>query len=336
MHFLKYKDIFASAPMPIQTSHISGEYKLVARRADNGKITYESPWRKNLITDYGLLYMAKNYWQSYIAIGTGNTPPVTTNTELNNFLALDNIGTSSGAPSSTISSNLTYPNLHTTVTHATRFNESVVGVIRELGICRNSNLDFAGGNNQMITHALVSPEYNKTASEIIDVYYRVTRYWDSLYELNTTGQIVLDGLTYDYLIKGLQCYNTNWSPTNSQDPYFRIYGSTGISVEPGSTNLDHNYDGSITTPTYSNSSYTDSAVQVGDSAYIDTHYTVGLNNMNHSQPLPKGIRTIHGLLNGSFAPGFQCQFTDTLNGWPIQKDRTKRLYLSYRATWTRL
>jgi hypothetical protein len=338
MHFLKHKDVSIIVPSDITSSAFSGEYKLVARRVDNGKITYESPWRKNVITNYGLTYMGNNYWNGYCAVGTGNTPPAVTDTQLTSLLAIASWGSGSGAPNFTYSSDLTYPGLKTTITMAARFDETVIGVIRELGIARTSNIDWQ--YNDLITHALVSPEYNKTAAEILDVYYRITRYWDNLHDLNGTGQVVLDGLTYDYLLKGYHCEspisNGYWAPTQDQSMYFRHYASTGPSVEPKSTDLVYNADGQIASPTYTESSYEANLSRSGDTAWIDRVFTTELNYQNNTSALPKGIRSLWCPLNSSSYPGWQCQFTDTLNGWPIQKDRTKRMYFTFRVSWTRL
>lgn len=334
MHFHKHKDVFVPLTTPVTSGKVMGEYKLVAYDKFSGKVVYESPWKQNLITNWGLVDMGKNSWASYIAVGTSNTPPLITDTWLGNALAVESIGPNSGAPSTTYWSDLVYPNLRTIATMAARFDETVVGVIRELGIADSNNINPA--SNNLSTHALVDPEYNKTSSQILDVFYRVTRYWDNLHDLNVTGQIVLEGLTYDYIINGYRTQapgNDYWNPTSSNAPYFRIYGSSEPLVEPKTTSIS---SGNIQSPAYSSSSYMDATTRVGDMAYIDNYYTIDLNDVNNSQALPNGIRTIWGLLNSSNPPGYQIQFTDVLNGWGIQKDRTKRLYLTIRNSWERL
>jgi hypothetical protein len=82
-----------------------GEFRLIVRDL-MGRVTQDTGWFPNLLTDQGLINMAaQNAWSSNMNVGSGTTPPAFTDTSLVSWMAdvyssiVDSGGTAgSGSP----------------------------------------------------------------------------------------------------------------------------------------------------------------------------------------------------------------------------------------------
>jgi len=122
---------------------LSGEYRLMTRKSKSGILVEDTGWFPNLITDSGLDFFANtsgNGAVSYLAVGSGNTPPSVTDTSLVSQIAQINARTSSTVFSANI--NVEERCWEGTFT-ATFANGAAEGVISEVGAKGGSNLNVS-------------------------------------------------------------------------------------------------------------------------------------------------------------------------------------------------
>lgn len=68
-------------------NEVGARFKLVARKASTEEITRETDWINNIVLDTGLARMSVGSWLNCCCVGTGNSTPVTTQTQLDAFKA---------------------------------------------------------------------------------------------------------------------------------------------------------------------------------------------------------------------------------------------------------
>lgn len=66
---------------------VHGRFKFVVRKADTHKISKETDWFDNLVLNQGLDLMATISWFSGVQVGTGNSEPIATQTQLDSRIA---------------------------------------------------------------------------------------------------------------------------------------------------------------------------------------------------------------------------------------------------------
>lgn len=340
MYLLKYRDLYTKSPIVLPDIKVKGEFRLVSRWADTGAIKYDSGWRPNILTNAGLVWKGYSHYNK-MAIGTGNTPPAVTDTILAAQLGdQKSIGGNSGAPNATYVYQKTYPGTYTAATSAARFDTSYVGTIRELGIGDSTSTSVP---MPVFYRTLVTPEYVKTDQEVLDVYHRVTQYWDGMWGPNT-GQIDISGVTYDWASWGY--YWNEFSQPHQPLTITGAYTFSGI-PDPWVSLTDHlNPDRWVSTLINDNGTYPNgiggatttttsvSPTRVGDYAYTERDCYWGLNDGNNNiGPIVRGIK-VHPC--SSFDFGVQIAFANALDGTPIPKDNTKIMHIFMRTQWSRL
>src|SRR5690554_2331427 len=122
---------------------LSGEYRLMTRKSKSGILVEDTGWFPNLITDSGLDFFANtsgNGAVSYLAVGSGNTPPSVTDTSLVSQIAQVNARTSPTVFSANINvDERCWEGIFTT----TFANGAAEGVISEVGAKGGSNLNVS-------------------------------------------------------------------------------------------------------------------------------------------------------------------------------------------------
>lgn len=171
-------------------SEVGARFKLVARKASTEEITRETGWFNNIVLDTGLAQMSVGLWIDRCCVGTGNSTPVATQTQLDAFKA-STTTTQGGVESGMQLTTLPYYDW-LRVTY--RFGEGVAaGNISEVGMgWGNANLwnralvKDANGNPTTIT--VLADEYLDVITEI-RVYAQETLS-GSFNFLNKAGAVV--------------------------------------------------------------------------------------------------------------------------------------------------
>lgn len=304
---------------------IKGEYRIV-RYNCMGQINYDTGWRRNLITDFGLRRRSDQRpptsgagasFGSYFCIGSGTTAPANSDTTMASFLAASSTSQGSYVKNTTPVA----PFYEKYGQECKRFAAGVgTGTVNEVGIAaRNDGTDVCA-------RQLVVPGITKAADEVLDVYWRMTHYPDLT---DRVGTVTISGITYDLV---LRAYNV------AQNAYNDHFDNVGLFSSPQCSQSGLvSITGSLTAPVItSNTSGGDSYWLAG---YGDFYQTFGHRWSLNSGNQVNGIRTVAYPWS---APNsrFQVQFTaQTPSGAAdplcIPKDATKELTTYYRVSWAR-
>jgi len=227
-------------------NEVGARFKLVTRKASTEEITRETDWFQNIVLDTGLARMSVGTWLDRCCVGTGNTTPLATQTQLDAFKA--STTTTQGAIEAGIQ--VTVLPYYMWLRSTYRFGEGVAaGNISEVGLgWANANLwnralvKDTNGNPTTIT--VLADEYLDVIAEI-RVYPQETLS-GSFNLLNKAGAIVS---THTYI--GRPWY---YAPQNNYGQMLiasiGIYsGAMGSSptTQPQGTRLDY---GNPTTTVY--------------------------------------------------------------------------------------
>lgn len=171
-------------------NEVGARFKLVARKASTGEITRETDWFQNIVLDTGLAQMSSGVWIDRCCVGTGNSTPVATQTQLDTFKA--STTTIQGTVESGVQ--LTTLPYYDWLRVTYRFGEGVAaGNISEVGMgWANANLWnralIKDNNGNPTTITVLSDEYLDVITEI-RVYPQETLS-GSFNFLNKAGAIV--------------------------------------------------------------------------------------------------------------------------------------------------
>ena len=252
----KHKDLYLDPPTP----RLRGLYKLTVRDAKTGKVTRETPWFENLITNSGLdaiwsgpaVGPGVNYIFNGCCVGTGNTVPAYTDTTLTTYLASTNFVSGSSPMGSWVyvaAAGSVPP--YWTSTGSWTFGVGVAtGTLAEVGIGWGS----PPSSYTLFSHALiVDGSGNPTtitvlSNEQLTVSYTLQLYWNTVTQ---TGTLAFGGVTY----------NLSWLPVNLPTPA----GMPDRGINPASSGYPYPgilnaYNGSLGTPL---------TLPSGTSTYID-------------------------------------------------------------------
>jgi hypothetical protein len=309
-----------SVPLQIR---VAGYYKLEAIRPD-GSVRPLTGWFPNLITNTGLDNLGTGgYPWTHCVVGTGNTTPSNTDTQL-----VTQVADTTNRISQQSSASGTTP-YYGTITTTWQFPVgAAAGNLSEVGVGRSATALFSralivdgGGSPTTIT---------VLSSEALNVTY-VLNMEPPLGQ--TTGNVSLGGSNYAWTLQAASVGSvTYWAPTSDGRGFNGIgsYGNSGstystqtlgaITATPGGTGYAAS---SSAIGTYTPGSYTQSI-----------SITWGINNGN----APGGVGSIlFGLSCGNDAGygtggggSYQVSFTPV-----IPKDNTKVLTLTFQVTWAR-
>lgn len=287
-------------------SEVGARFKLVARKASTEEITRETGWFNNIVLDTGLARMSVGLWIDRCCVGTGNSTPLATQTQLDAFKA--STTTTQGAVASGMQ--LTTLPYYDWLRVTYRFGEGVAaGNISEVGMgWGNANLwnraliKDANGNPTTIT--VLSDEYLDVITEI-RVYPQETLS-GSFNFLNKAGAVV-SSHTYTG-----RAYHT--APQNKYEAMMidgiGIYNSTmGASptAQPPGTMLDY---GAATTTEY----------PTPTSIKCKKTFVLAKANGEH-----RTLLILTNLLSYGAGMGYQVEFTPTIT-------KTNLMELTYTLT----
>lgn len=304
-------------------SGVEGRYRIEKSKADENGVEIPgtrvvcADWFQNLVLDQALNEIGTRALSlSNIAIafrvGSGNTAPLVTDTQLQSQIA--STVTAQGAPTSGV---VPSPGAYIWRRQTRRFAAGVAaGILAEVGV------GWAQTGGTLFSRALIVDDMGAPttitvlADEILDVSYEFRVYPQ---ETDSTGTLVLDGITYDYTARASRINVVNvWF---SQTPGNQFLGSasafTGnigpLTGTPSGTGSPTATGASIP---YANNSLEGSATA-----------TWGLNTGNIG-----GIRSVQIGVGWS---NWQIQFDAQGTGNTIPKDATNELSLTVTHSWAR-
>ena len=292
---------------------VSGRYKLVTRKVhdlDNavGELEFD-----NLITDIGLERWATNPIGAKCFIGSGNAPPTVNDTALGAQLA-----------ASTATQNLQNWKAYSA---AERWTEATICYRFQPGVTLNSIAEVGvGWDGGLWSRALIRDvNGNPTtiqllSDEVLDVYYTLRIQFPA----DVTGSIVLDGVTYDWVLRPADL--ATWP--ESYGYYFYYAFATG-GVAKASTD-------SITQPNTSpgwagGSSTTTVAAYVPGSRKRTMTFLFDLNDANIN------IKSVIVRPGSGYYPttSWQLGFYQAGQSVGVPKVSSKRLTLTFDFAWGR-
>ena len=171
---------------------VGARFKLVARKASTEEITRETEWFKNIVLDTGLNRMSEGIWIDRVRVGSGNSTPVASQTQLDNTIAST---TSTFGGSGSISKQTTTSPYYVSATRTYRFAEGVAaGNISEVGCGWGAGLALWNRalvkdlNGDPTTITVLSDEF---LGVIVEVRYYPTQSFSGNFNLlDKTGGVV--------------------------------------------------------------------------------------------------------------------------------------------------
>ena len=205
---------------------VGARFKLVARKASTEEITRETDWFKNIVLDTGLNRMSVGTWIDRVRVGSGNSTPVASQTQLDNTIA----STTTLFGSGSVSKQTTTSPYYEAVKFTYRFAEGVAaGNISEVGCGWGNGLDLWNRalvkdlNGDPTTITVLSDEFLDVIVEVR--YYPTQSFSGSFNLLNKTG-----GIVSSHTYTGLPYF------TGGGNIYFSKVVGGAISLYSGSMN----------------------------------------------------------------------------------------------------
>ena len=293
---------------------VGARFKLVVRKASTEEITRETDWFKNIVLDTGLNQMSVGTWIDRVRVGSGNSTPVASQTQLDNTIASTNTILNG---SDSISKQTTTSPYYVAANRTYRFAEGVAaGNISEVGCGWGTGLALwnralvkdLNGNPTTIT--VLSDEFLDVIVEVR--YYPTQSFSGSFNLLNKTG-----GIVSNHTYTGL--------------PQFSESG--GVSFSRVSGSQTHLYSGSMNGVTAAPSS------SLGDVASTSTYPSPKTLTCTSSFPLTTGngsIRTIRNSFStiSSIAVNQGSAYKFEINP-PIVKTNQMVLSFTFSISWDR-
>lgn len=293
---------------------IKGEFKCILWNEDGSK-ALETDWSSNLITNNGLTIFGTEPWYIRCYLGDDATAPAVTDTSLGNIISGASDSYSNAYSDADYPRPPVGPDWERWSGKRYRFNAgNGTGTVREICIAENVN-------NIFCRHVL-PVAIPKAANQALDVFYKFTVYIDST---PTTGQITLDGVTYDWEFKPVRRTTFNYSIFARQGLDDRLYVYD-----------DNNISGTDTTlPTGGEELTAEVSMSVVGSGqgYRDYQYTLGIGQLVTTA---EEIRYI--VFYNATYHRFQLSFTATNGsdiGGPLPKTAVDVLILTVRLAWDR-
>ena len=307
-----------------QHTKLSGQYRAVITRA--GEVVKDSGWFDNLILNQGLDRIGQDDTLAVIThchIGTGTVAPANTDTGLGTFVTATTI------PGSTSRTNSGTPLYKTEITYTGTFAQgAVVGNMTEVGI------GWAVSGANLFSRSLIvdgggtPTALTVTSIDQLTIYYKLT-FIPVL--TDSTGSVVLAGITYNYTARVAQVANSFASGSTFTYPGYGLIGTYGNS----------------TTCSFSNSTGVLGPVTgVPTNIVTDVPYKISTNAAysagNYYRDCAIALTTTEANVSGgigamsvTFGKGAFNHFAQYQFTPPIPKDNTKTLSLTFRISWSR-
>lgn len=336
--------------IPLAKNGIKCEWMLELINAKTGEVDKTIPWQKNTILDTGMAYFIKTTGTCYglfkttqtdsgyfnsIAVGSGTTTPTFTDTVLESFITAKAYDYTLGSAHFYSTDNATPGD----VMLVTSFNENEAnGTIAEMGLlsgttntagkyfCRNRLVDVDGNPTTIVKDDahLLKISAKITINRIGNPFASVPI--TEIGGLGTANNVVSFMNTYamvDLLLGG------------SYGPY--SIGSAGVNATSAALDISSgltNYDYMNISPSVSGSATMTriNSGKTGDDYWIDFKYEIPQTSCNMEI---KTLTISNPIKSGAFYswvkyPSIVCIFET-----PLPKDSTKKLYITFRHTWTR-
>lgn len=215
---------------------VGARFKLVARKASTEEITRETEWFKNIVLDTGLNQMSVGTWIDRVRVGSGNSTPVASQTQLDNTIASTN--TSLGGSGSFSKQTTTSP-YYVSATRTYRFAEGVAaGNISEVGCGWGTGLDLWNRalvkdlNGDPTTITVLSDEF---LDVIVEVRYYPTQSFSGNFNLlDKAGQIVSNH-TYTGLPQFSETGNVTFAKVSGGRIYLYSGSMNDVTTLPSSS-----------------------------------------------------------------------------------------------------
>lgn len=213
---------------------VGARFKLVARKASTEEITRETEWFKNIVLDTGLNRMSVGTWIDRVRVGSGNSTPVASQTQLANTIA----STDTVLSGSSVSKQTTTSPYYVAAKQTYRFAEGVAaGNISEVGCGWGTGLDLWNRalvkdlNGDPTTITVLSDEFLDVIVEVR--YYPTQSFSGSFNLLNKTGGIV-SSHTYTGLSQITEPDLISFGKVLSRNTYLYSSGMSGVTNGPSS------------------------------------------------------------------------------------------------------
>lgn len=231
--------------MQINTNYgIEGYFRLVVRKANTGNIVKDTGLFKNIITNYGMNFIAGTTGVfNGCTVGSGTTPESVTDVGIQTFVARTNTTAPGGDPTNSVGS--TVEPYYSKMTATWRFAQGVaVGNISEVGVIAN----YVAPNYQLWSRTLIKDSSGNPvtitvlADEILDVYYEARIYLQST---ATTGSITILGNSYSYRILSAALTSSIHGRIFSRGFGFRTDNTATVANGPLGPAPDYQTSGSV-------------------------------------------------------------------------------------------
>lgn len=213
---------------------VGARFKLVARKASTEEITRETEWFKNIVLDTGLNQMSVGTWIDRVRVGSGNSTPVASQTQLDNTIA-STTAVLSGSES-VLKQTTTSP-YYVAANRTYRFAEGVAaGNISEVGCGWGTGLDLWNRalvkdlNGDPTTITVLSDEF---LDVIVEVRYYPTQSFSGNFNLlDKTGGVVSNH-TYTGLPQFSESTSVNFNKVSGTRTH--LYSGSMNSVDTSPT-----------------------------------------------------------------------------------------------------
>ena len=299
---------------------IEGWFKLTVTKASTGEITKETGWFKNVITNFGMNYIAGTSVNclSGAAVGTGTIPETVNDTALQTFLARTNAaspGSSNSNPQ--IGSNVSP--YYAKVVVGFRFAEgTAAGNLTEVGIIAQ----YSGPSWPLWSRTLIKDQSGSPIAitilpdEILDVTYECRVYPQ---EVPTTSVINILGVDYSCKNVGQQL-----ASTSNAYPLVRGFGTAPDAACQAFSGPLGATPNNLPTGTSLGSRTTSTAI-----AYVQNSFTsIGVHTFSPGTATG-GIRSLTSRPS-SLAPSYSLELTPA-----FPKTATLEFKVTHKVTWSR-
>ena len=317
---IRKQQVAAAKAANIKPFHLAAKlgawFRLLAISSD-GSERVLSDWSPNLITDGGLNRYNVSSWGGTCVVGSGNTAPANTDTQLATLVASTTTIQSNTTGASSLAGSPTVYYAHRRIRY--RFNAGVAaGNLSEVGVGWASTTLFSralildgGGSPTTITVA---------GDEVLDVEYELRAYPA---ETDSTFSVIdsITAISHACVARPATVATASqWAPLNYND------------TPSASTSSSIAYDGSIGTETSSPSG----------TGQTSTSTTIGsYSNLSYERTYTATWGLDAGNIGGISALLLRANYSSGGGAWqidinpPIDKDNTKSLSINWKFSWSR-
>lgn len=322
----KYKELYIRDGSIKHGNSIRGEYRAILRGLD-GRVKQDSGWKPNMVTNYGLQYIARNFFSlNYMALGTSNVAEDVTQTGLQgSFLGYDT--PTSGGVGSTGAPDYGKYTLDTFVFGT----GNGTGTIKEFILTEGFDPDDY--NNKGAVRVVLDTPIVKGAQDQLTMQHKLYIYQDLV---DATGTVDISGVDYDYVIRpygvsfttGMQLHRENIATMYGGESATRagkINNEPLIGIQD--TNVDDPTDKSSSSETFTNGGTLPNFYRE-----ITYEWDVDSGNMTFSNVYSQNYYYFDGAHKRA---GVQYSLFATIGGAAFIKENTHVLNLTHRIYSTR-